>query len=53
MDYHIDWRFGALLHRQGIHGYFGPNPTISSADAEPEYAIQGSQQDFDFLIVFD
>ncbi|RWL80578.1 MAG: hypothetical protein EOR67_19325 [Mesorhizobium sp.] len=32
---------------------FGPNPTISSADAEPEYAIQGSQQDFDFLIVFD
>jgi hypothetical protein len=29
------------------------HPTISSADAEPEYPIQGSRQDFDFLIVFD
>ncbi|TPK85690.1 hypothetical protein FJ936_09125 [Mesorhizobium sp. B2-4-13] len=52
MDFHIDWLLGALLYRQHGLGSFGHNPTISDVEADPEYAIQGSQQDFDFLIAF-
>jgi len=55
LDYHIDWLIGALLVYAG-HSLddVGDNPQIAMHSGElQDRAIQGSQQDFDFVVAFD